>query len=170
VPNVTATKVKFGQSAPLLVDANGFQDGRLVQFEIWKQTGQSKEKIAELNGVVRSEKGVGRWNPQFKREPKLPLKDKITPLPQKDQYSFNAFVDKGTTDEKTTQGTPIEFTYPLEIYIEDVTGKPLNEVKATVTLSDGSKKNCVLKNGLAKIEDAPTGKFTVELEGYEFVF
>jgi hypothetical protein len=170
VSNVTPTKARFGKPVPLLVDAKGFPNGRLVEFEIWKQSGQNKEKIAEVNGVVKQEKAVGYWEPSFKREPRLPLKDKITSLPQTDQYTFKAFIDKGTADELTTQGTPIEFTYPLEIYVEDVNGKPLNGVKFTVTLSDGSKKTDIFRNGHVKIEDAPVGKFTVELEDYDFVF
>ncbi len=167
---MSATKVKYGKPVPLLVDAKGFPDGRAVLFEIWKETGGNKDKIDEINGAVRREKGIGQWEPKFKCEPKVPLKDKITPPPQKEQYSFTAIIDKGETNEKKTQGTPIEFTFPLEIFVQDTSGQPLNDVKFTVTLSDGNKKNDVVRNGRIKIEDAPAGKFTLELEGYDFVF
>ena len=167
---MSVTKAKFGKPVPLLVDAKGFQDGRAVLFEIWKETGGKKDKIDEINGAVRREKGMGQWEPKFKREQNLPLKDKLSQQPQKEQYSFTATVDKGETNEKKTQGTPIEFTFPLELFVEDVKNKPLNDVKFTVTFSDGTKKDGVLKNGCAKLEDAPAGKFTVELEGFDFVF
>jgi hypothetical protein len=38
-------------------------------------------------------------------------------------------------------------------------------VKYVVTLADGTKKRGKFKDGHAKIEDAPYGKFTVEVEG-----
>jgi hypothetical protein len=167
---MSVTKAKFGKPVPLMVDAKGFPDGRAVLFEIWKETGGNKDKIDEINGVVRREKGIGQWEPNFKREPTVPLKDKISPQPQKEQYSFIALMDKGEANEKKTQGTPIEFTFPLEIQVEDVNGKPINDVKFTITFSDGSSIDSVLKNGYAKIDDAPAGKFSVKLEGYDFVF
>jgi|GEM_PF-2373654 hypothetical protein len=167
---MSVTKVKHGKPVPLLVDAKGFQDGRAVLFEIWKEAGGNKEKIDEINGAVRREKGIGQWEPKFKREPQMSLKDKISPQPQKEQYSFTAIIDKGTDKEKKVQGPPIEFTYPLELNVLDVSGKPVNDVKFTITFSDRSKKDGVLKNGHAKIDDAPAGEFTVELEDFDFVF
>jgi len=167
---MSVTKAKFGKPVPLLVDAKGFKDGRAVLFEIWKQAGQNKERIDEINGAVRREEGIGHWEPKFKREPKLPLKDKISPQPQKEQYSFTATIDKNTADEKTVQGTPIEFTFPMELRVEDKNGKLLNDVEFAVTFSDGTKKKGMLKNGYVKIDDAPAGKFTIELDGYDFVF
>jgi hypothetical protein len=162
--------VKYGKPATLLVDAKGFQDGRLVVFEIFKQAEGKKEKIAEVNGVVRREKGVGQWQPSFEREAQLPLQDKIRQQPQKEQYSFIAIMDKDTPGEKKVEGTPIEFLYPVEISVLDVSGKPPKDIKFTITFSDGTSKTGVLRNGYAKIGDAPAGKFNVKLEGYDFVF
>lgn len=167
---MSVTKAKYGKPVPLLVDAKGFQHGRAVLFEIWKETGGKKDKIDKINGAVRREKGVGQWEPKFKRDPQMVLKDKISPQPQKEQYSFTAIIDKGTDNEKKVDGTPIEFTYSLELHILDASGKPVNDAKFTITFSDKSKKNGVLKNGHAKIDDAPGGEFTVELEDYDFVF
>jgi len=161
---------KYGKPVGLLVDAKGFANGRLVVFEIWKEASGKKEKIAEVNGVVKGEKGVGQWQPTFKREAQLELKEKVGQAPQKEQYSFVAFVDKGTPNEKKVQGTPIEFVYPLEISVLDVSGKPPKDVKFTIKFSDGSSKEGVLRKGHATIDEAPAGKFTVKLEGYDFVF
>jgi|APFre7841882654_1041346.scaffolds.fasta_scaffold03530_6 hypothetical protein len=162
---MSANVRKFGKPVRLLVDAKGFPDGRLVVFEIWKQSGSSKDKIAEVNGVVKREKGIGEWEPPFKREPSLPHEQKISQQSKKDQYSFTAKID-----DKTTQGGPIEFTYFVELFIVDTNGNPLNEVKITITFSDGTKKQDVLKNGRVRFDDVPQGKFTTELEGYDFVF
>ena len=162
---MAAVERTFGKPVSLLVDAKGFPDGRLVHFEIWKQAGQNKEKIADVDGVVKREKGVGQWEPSFKREPQLPLKDKINQQPQKEQYSFTAKID-----DKSVQGTPIEFIYPLEIYIEDTSGVPLDNAKFSMTFSNGTKKQGTLKNGRFKFEGVPAGKFVVELEDYDFAF
>jgi hypothetical protein len=167
---MSATKVKYSKPVPLLVDAKGFQDGRAVLFEIWKETGGKKEKIDEVNGVVRREKGIGSWEPKSKRENQLPLKDKISPQPQKEQYSFIARIDKGTDQEKKVEGTPIEFTYPLEIYLTDEKGIPMGEIECAVTFSDGNKEKGMFKNGCLKLTDVPSGKFNLELENYDFIF
>ncbi len=167
---MSATKVKYGKPATLLVDAKGFPDGRLVQFEIWKQTGQKKEKITEVNGVVRREKGIGQWEPPFKRAVSLPLKEKLSQQPQKEQYSFIAFIDKGEKDEKKTQGTPIDFTFPIGVCLRDESGNLIDSAECTITFSDGSSKKGIVKNGLVELGDAPSGKFVVKLEDYEFIF
>ena len=43
-------------------------------------------------------------------------------------------------------------------------------VDFTLTLSDKTKKKGKFKEGKAKVEDIPYGKFTIEIEGHEFVF
>jgi hypothetical protein len=91
-------------------------------------------------------------------------------MPQNEQYNFTATIDKNTPTEKTVQGTPIEFTYPLEIYLEDENGVPIDEADCTVTFSDGSKQKGTLRKGRAKFTDAPSGKFSLEIENYEFIF
>jgi hypothetical protein len=109
--------------------------------------------------------------PIFKREKWLGLKDKLSPAPQKVQYSFTAIINEADKNKKKeSKGTSIEFTFPLELYVEDATRHPLNGVKFWVTFSDGSKKEGVFKQGCGKIDDAPAGKFTVEIEDYEFIF
>lgn len=161
---MSATKVRYGKPAKLLVDAKGFADGRLVLFEIWKQTGQKKEKVAEVHGVTKREKGVGQWEPAFKLAPKLGIQKNATQS-QKDEYSFIAKID-----DKTVQGGSIEFTFPLELYLQDENGQSMDGVKFTITFSDGGQKKEVFRNGRAKFEEAPAGKFTIDLEGYVFVF
>ena len=167
---MSATKVKYGKPATLLVDAKGFPDGRLVQFEIEKQTGQKKEKITEVNGVVRREKGVGQWEPPFKRAAFLPLKEKLSQQPTKEQYSFTAIIDKGEKDEKKTQGTPIEFSFPIDVYLKDQSGNPIDGVECTIIFSDGTNKKGTFRNGHAKFDEAPPGKFEIKLEDFEFMF
>lgn len=156
---------KYGKPLKLLVDAKGFKDGRLVLFEIWKQSGQNKSKIAEVNGVVKREKGIGEWVPSFKPEPTSPLEQNINQQSQKEQHSFTAKIE-----DKSVQGGPIDLTYCVELYIVDTNEKPLDDVKITITLSDGAKKQDVVKNGRVRFDDVPAGKFTTELEGYDFVF
>jgi len=95
----------------------------------------------------------------------MAIQKNLSQQPQKNQFSFVAKID-----DKTVQGGPIEFTYPLELYVEDENGRPLDCVRFTITFSDGTKKKEVFRNGRAKFEEAPSGKFTIELEGYTFVF
>jgi hypothetical protein len=162
------TKAKFGKPVPLLVEAKGFPDGRAVIFEIWKEVGGKKDKIDEIFGSVRREKGIGQWEPKIKREATLSLSDKVASQPEKEKYGFIAFINKGEDNEKKVQGSQIEFTYRLALQLFDVAGKPIDEAKFTITFSDKNKKNGVLKNGLALIDNVPGGVFIVELEEYDF--
>jgi hypothetical protein len=162
---LAAAERNYGKPIELLVDAKGFPDGRLVKFEIIKEVDGKKEKIAEVNGVTKREKGIADWEPPFKLLPKSSMKDKLGQNPPEEKYSFVAKID----DQKINGG-PIKFSFPLDIYIEDENGLPLDNVAFTITFSDGSKKKDTLKKGRAKFEQAPAGKFSIELEGYDFVF
>ncbi|MGD0405309.1 MAG: hypothetical protein ABSB10_01470 [Candidatus Bathyarchaeia archaeon] len=180
---MVVTQAKFGEPIPLLVDAKGFNDGKAVTFKIWRQVGQNQpEEITKIVTSVKRGQATEKWPAHeakdkktgeliFKREKDRVLKDKISPQPQKEQYSFTAIIDEEDPNKKKeSKGTPIELTFPMEIYVEDTKGRPLNDAKFTVTFSDKTKKDGVLKNGRAKIDDAPAGKFTIELEDYDFVF
>ena len=162
---MSATKVPYGRPVKLLVDYQGFPDGRLVQFEIWRRKGQKEEKVSEVYGVTKEGKGVGRWIPRIERKEVLPLEEKISQLVEEEKYYFIAKIDN-----KEVKSGDIIFTYPLDIYLEDEDGDPLDGAKYTVTFSDGSKEKGVFENGHARFTDAPPGKFTIELEEYEFIF
>jgi len=163
---MSETKLPYGKPVKLLVDYQGFSDGRLVLLEIWRKKGGKEEKVADVYGVTKEGKACGKWIPLIEREEVLPLQEKIDEPVEEEKYYFIAKID----DQEVKSGDMV-FTYPLDIYVEDADGKPLDGVKYTVTfLSDGSKEEGEFKNGHAKFADAPPGKFKIELEDYEFVF
>jgi hypothetical protein len=150
----------------LLVDFQGFPDGRVVQFEIWRREGQKEEKIAEVLGVTKRGKGIGEWNPEFQEDKGVQtMAEKTSEKSRDDKYYFVAKID-----DKQARSENIGFTYPLDIYLVDEEKKPLEGIVFTITFSDGSKRKGVFKNGHARFDDAPSGKFKLELEGCEFVF
>jgi len=159
------TEMPYGRPVKLLIEFQGFRDGRLVQFEIWRRKGEKEEKVSEVYGVTKGGKGIGRWIPKIERKEALPLEEKISQQVQEEKYFFIAKID----DQEAQSGDMI-FTYPLEIYLVDEVGNPLDNVEFTITFSDGSKKEGVFKNGYARFEKVPPGKFELELENYEFVF
>jgi hypothetical protein len=160
-----AVRFPCGKQVKLLVDYQGYPDGRLVLFEIWRRKGSKEEKVSEVYGVTRGGKGIGQWIPQIEREEALPLEEKISQQVEGKKYYFVAKVD----DQETKSGD-LEFTYPLDLFLKDEDGKPIDGFECTITFSDGSKKKGVIKNGHAKFEEAPQGKFSLELKGHEFVF
>ena len=163
---MSATKVPYGRPVKLLVDYQGFPDGRLVQFEIWRKKGGKEEKVSEVYGVTKGGKGIGWWNPQLEeRKEILPVEESISQQVEEEKYYFIAKID----DHEAKSGDLV-FTYLLDIYLENKEGKRLDNVRFTITFSDGSKKKGVFKNGHAKFEEVPPGKFKLELEEYEFIF
>ena len=163
---MSTIKQPYGKPVKLLVDLQGFPDGRLMQFEVWRKEGQKEEKIAEVNGVTRGGKGTGEWNPQSKGT------TDVQPLVQKVQGNISAetyyFISK--LDDKEVKSKDFEFIYNVDVHVVDTDDKAIDGVEYTVTLSDGTKKKGETKNGRIRIDNAPFGKFQIELEGYDFVF
>jgi hypothetical protein len=162
---MSVTKFPYGKPVKLLVDYQGYPDGRLVQFKIWRKKGDEEKEISAVYGVTKGGKGIGRWIPRIERKEILPLEKEIKEKTKEEKYYFTAKID-----DKEVKSEDIVFTYTLEIYMEDENGTPIDDAKYTVTFSDGSKEKGVLKSGRAKFKDAPLGKFKIEVEGYEFVF
>jgi hypothetical protein len=161
---MSETKLPYGKPVKLLIDLQGFPDGRLVLFEIWRKKGGNEEKITEVYGVTKGGKGVGRWIPLIERKEVLPLQEKITEPVEEEKYYFIAKID----DQETKSGDML-FTYPLDISLQDTASNPVDGVKYKVTFSDGSEKKGEFKKGHATFENAPTGKFKIELEDQKFV-
>jgi hypothetical protein len=156
-------KFPYGKPVTLLIDMQGYPDGRLIQFEIWRLRGQSEEKIAEVYGVTRGQKGIGEWNPPFnERKETLSLEKQISQS-EEEKYYFVAKID-----DQEIKSENMIFTYPLTIYLVNDLGQPVDGAKFTVTFSDGTKTKGVFAKGYAKVEEAPSGKYKLELEEYEF--
>ena len=156
-------KLPYGREAKLLVDFQGYPDGRLVIFEIWRKKSGKEEKVSEVYGVSKGGKGMGFWTPQppqvGERKEVLPLEKKINQQPAQEKYHFIAKID-----DKEAKSENLVLVYPLDIYLEDEAGKPINGAKYTASFSDGSKKKGVFENGHAIFTDVPPGKFELELE------
>lgn len=163
---MSTTKVPYGRPVKLLIDFQGFPDGRLVQFEIWRRKDGKEEKFSEVYGVTKRGNGIGWWIPRLEeRKVALPLEEEIKETVGEEKYYFLAKID-----DKEVKSGDFQFTHILEIYLEDEEGKAIDGVEYTITFSDGSKKKGVITNGRAKIAEALSGKFKLELKGYEFVF
>jgi len=166
---MSTTKVPYGRPVKLLIDFQGFPDGRLVQFEIWRRKGQKEEKVSEVYGVTKGGKGIGWWTPQppqvKERKEIMPLEKEIQESVEEEKHYFVAKID-----DKQVKSGDLSFTYPLTIYLKDESDNPVDGAECTITFSDGSSKKGVFKNGYAKFEEAPPGKFKIKLEEYEFVF
>ena len=162
---MSATKVPYGKPVKLLVDYQGYPDGRLVRFEIWRKKGAEEKEISNVYGVTKGGKGIGWWVPLVDRKGVLPLEETISYQGEEEKFYFISKID----DQEVKSGDLI-FVYPLEICLEDEKGLPIEGAECTVTFSDGSSDKRVLKSGRAEFNEAPVGKFKIEVEGYEFVF
>jgi hypothetical protein len=162
---MSETKLPYGKPVKLLIDLQGFPDGRLVLFQIWRKKGGNEEKITEVYGVTKGGKGVGRWTPMIERKEILRVQEKTSEQVEEEKYYFIAKID----DQEVKSGDMV-LVYPLDIYLEDKNKKPLHGIKYKITFSDGSTNEGKFENGHAKFPDAPPGKFELEVDGYEFVY
>jgi hypothetical protein len=162
---MSVTKVPYGKPVKLLVDYQGYPNGRLVQFEIWQKKGSEEKMISTVYGVTKGGKGLGWWVPLVDRKEVQPLGETLNY-----QGNVEKFYFIGKIDDKAVKSGDFVFVYPLEIYLEDETGLHIDGAECTVTFSDGSKEKRVLKSGRVKFKEAPLGKFKIEVDEYEFVF
>jgi hypothetical protein len=153
------TKIPYGRPVKLLVDLQGFPDGRLVQFEVWRKKAQGEEKIAELYGSTDADKGAAFWNPDF-GERTIKLTETPTFEKVDEKYYFIAKID-----DKDTKSQDFELTFPLSLHFED-DQEPLDDVEFTITFPDGSKRNGKFSKGVAEFTDVPLGEFKIEVKGY----
>jgi uncharacterized Zn-binding protein involved in type VI secretion len=152
------TKVRVGEEVKLLVKLKDFEDGTSAMFLVWENKTSQNTLLAQIDREIQGNKVEAKWKYSFEdSEEKL---EKEVVEEESPKYYFTVEIEG---EEKTSEA--LEFTYPIDIYLEDELGNPLNNVKYVVTLADGTKKRGKFKDGHAKIEDAPYGKFTVEVEG-----
>jgi hypothetical protein len=156
---MSVTKLPYGRPVKVLVDLQGFPDGRLVRFEVWRKKVQGEEKAAELYGSTNAGKAVAFWNPDF-GERAVKLQETPTFEKVDEKYYFVAKVD-----DKEKKSQDFELTFPLILHFEDEE-ESLDDVKFTITFSDGSKRNGKFSKGIAEFSDAPLGEFKIEIKGY----
>jgi uncharacterized Zn-binding protein involved in type VI secretion len=154
------TNTTIGNQIKLTAEFQGFEDGTPAKFIIWEREGSQDTYITEAGTTIQGNKAEILWKHWF-RENQVSLK-KDTEEKEDPEYFF--VVDVEGEEQKPEA---LKFTYPLDIYLEDENGKPIEDVDYTITLSDGSQRKGKFKQGHAKVEDAPGGKFEIEIEEYE---
>ncbi|MBC7090791.1 MAG: prealbumin-like fold domain-containing protein [Nitrososphaeria archaeon] len=147
----------------LCVDTKGFEDGRLVQFEIWMKKGGEEKIVDQVNGAVRSGKGEAIWTPQA-REKRDTLKKDMT---VEESGELEEYYFKARVGDLEVQSDTWIFLYPLEIYVTNENGEPLNGVEFEIEFSDGSKEKGTFTQGYAKFKGAPKGRFKLKVKGYK---
>jgi uncharacterized Zn-binding protein involved in type VI secretion len=156
-------KVRIGDEVKLIANVKDFEDGTPVKFFVWERKGLEDTFMAEIDGKIRGNKGEATWKHSVeKRETKL--KEEVEEPEEEPEYYFVVNVE-----EEVKRSGVLLFTYLLNIYLEDENENPLDDVEYTITFSDGSKRTGKFKGGRATIEDAPHGRFIVEVEGYNFI-
>ncbi|MCX8188598.1 MAG: hypothetical protein N3F64_02720 [Nitrososphaeria archaeon] len=147
----------------LRVDTRGFEDGRLVQFEIWMKKGSEEKIVDQVNGTVRGGKGEALWTPRATEKRDTLKKEEIVEEEgELEEYYFRAKVG-----DLEAQSEPWTFIYPLEIYVKDENGTPLNNVEFEIEFSDGSKEKGTFTQGCAKFKGVPKGRFKLKIKGYK---
>ena len=159
-------KVKCGDTVKMIVDVKDFDDGTPARFIIWEEDVDGENDfIDQVEGKVQGNKIEADWvySPEKVEED---LKE-VEEEEEEGQPEYFFAVD--SEGEEARSGI-LTFTYPLDIYLEDEDQNPLDEVEYKITFSDGTEKKGKFKKGHAKIEDAPYGRFSLEVDGYDLIF
>ena len=147
------------------LDVQDFENGTPVKFIVWKANPDGSDVlIKEIDEKIsgnKSETILEYTHEEVKRD----LGASTEEVKGEPEYYFSVDIEG-----EEAKSEALKFTFPIEIYLDDSEGKPLDNVAYTITLSDGTKKKGKFKNGTAKVDDAPYGKFTLVVDGYDFVF
>jgi len=156
-------RARCGEKVKMIVEVKDFEDGTPAKFVIWEEDVDGKNDfIAEIDGKVQGNKVEAEWvySPEEVEED---LREEVEEEEGEPEYFFAVDIE----GDEARSGI-LTFTYPLNIYLEDEDGNPLDDVEFIITLSDGTKRTGKFKKGEATIEDAPYGRCTIEVDGYEF--
>jgi hypothetical protein len=156
---VSTVKLPYGKPIKLLLDLQGFPDGRLVIYEVWRKNSVNEEKIAELYGVTKRNKALAIWNPDFLDGNTFELQE--SPINEKIDETYY-FI--GKIDDKEIKSADMKLTFPLTLFVKEGE-EPLN-VPFKITFSDGTANEGKFVKGLAEFKNAPLGSFKIELNGY----
>jgi uncharacterized Zn-binding protein involved in type VI secretion len=156
-------QAECGEEVKMIVDVEDFEDGTPVKFTIWeKDEDGENDLIEQIEGKVQGNKVEAGWVYSIK-ELKEDLKEDIEGGEEEPEFFFA--VDIEGSEE---QSQALKLTYLLEIELEVKRGEPLDDVDFIITFADGSERKGKIKNGKIRVENAPLGKYSLAVDGYEF--
>lgn len=157
-------RAKCGESVKMIVSTKDFDNGTPANFIIWEKDvdGQDIFKY-EVKEEVNANKVEASWvySPE---ELKEDLKQRIEEEKGEPEYYFSVDIE----GEEARSGI-LTLAYPLDIYLEDENGSPLDGTNYEITFQDGTVKKGKFQKGHAKVDDAPYGNFTLTIDGYEII-
>jgi uncharacterized Zn-binding protein involved in type VI secretion len=149
--------VKAGDEANLSAETKGYDDGTPANFYVWKRKDGNDIFVAQIEREIQGNKAETTRKMVFEA-PQAELREVLSDDPTED-YFFSMEVEG---EERSSEA--LKVTYPLEVLIEDEKGNPLDDIECKITLPDKTVKEGKLKHGRTKVEDAPFGKFSLELK------
>jgi len=156
-------RTKAGEKVNMTVNVRDFEDGTPAKFIVWRKNVDGEDVfIKEIDEKVKGNK-VEATLDYAQDEVKKDLEMSVEEVKGEPEYYFS--VDIEGTEAKSKV---LSFTFPLDIFLEDPDGKPLDGVNYTITFSNGTKKKGKFQNGHVKIDEVPYGSFTLEVEKYDF--
>jgi uncharacterized Zn-binding protein involved in type VI secretion len=154
---------KYGDKVKMMVDTQDFEDETPAIFVVWEEKADGENKfIAQIDEVVNGNKAEAVWTFSTE-EQKIVLENEVKVDQVEPKFFFAIEIEQEEARSKS-----LTFTYPLDICLEDNKGNPIDDVDYIITLSDGTQRKGKFKKGHAKIDDVPYGKFSIEVEGYDF--
>jgi uncharacterized Zn-binding protein involved in type VI secretion len=157
-------EAKCGDEVKMVVDVEDFDDGTPAKFTVWEEDENGENDfIAVIDGKVQGNKVEAAWVYSLE-EANEQLKEDLEFGDEEPKFFFS--VDIEGSEERSK---PLKFTYLLEIDLKEETEEVLDEADYTITFANGVEKKGKVKDGKVTIEDAPLGKYTLTIDGYEFV-
>lgn len=154
-------RAKCGDKIMMLVDTKDFEDGTPADFIIWQKDVDTQDIFkSEIMQTVKAGKVEAFWiySPE---ELKGDFQQHVEEEKGEPEYYFSVDIEGEEARSKI-----LTLTYPMDIYMVDENGEPLDGIDFEIKFQDGASKKGQFKNGHAKLDDAPYGTFTLSIDGY----
>jgi uncharacterized Zn-binding protein involved in type VI secretion len=157
-------KAKVGDEVKMIVNVKDFIDGTGAIFTVWEEDENGENDfIAVIDGIVKGGRVEASWVYSLE-EANEQLEEDLESGEEEPQFFFSVDIEGIEARSK-----PLKFTYLLEIDLKDETGEIIEENDYILTFANGEVKKGKVKDGKITVEDAPLGKYTLTVDGYEFV-
>jgi hypothetical protein len=156
-------EARRGDILKLTADIKGVPDGMEAQIEIWEHdSDNAHDLITKFPVIVKGKKVEVEWEFEYHEDTDdIPTEEELQECGN--HYNPPEYFLRVKVGEVHADSGLLEFKDWIEIELKDNEGNPLGGESYTLYLPDSTQKQGTLdKNGYAKIDNVPPGKYKIE--------
>jgi uncharacterized Zn-binding protein involved in type VI secretion len=155
-------EAEVGEQVKMKADIDGFKDGTMATFEIYKRDLKGADVVVEtIAAEVKGGKVEDEWEYVIQNEKNnIATQGEIQQKYSIPEYYFDVIVAKSKA-----RSNLLMYKDWIDLKLKDDEGNAIGDIKYKVFLPNGEMREGTLDGqGYAKVEDIPPGKFQVKFD------